>query len=688
MARYSVATLLFGLTMLLGLAAWGASTGASDFTPNESLPPGVVIEQVTVPLTEPVALAFDPAGRLFLAQRNGKIRLIDQGVLQPSPVITFEVDACLERGLQGLAVDPDFEQNHFVYVQYTDFTDCRDTESIVVRFEELGGVGINPTTIFSSTFTGTFHTGNNIHFGPDGKLYISTGDNYDARNAQNVTVKHGKMHRINPDGSIPADNPVFTQTGALPSLYAIGLRNSYDFTFDTVVTGRLWVDENGPSCDDELNRVVGGWNYGWRYPYQCNQDGLNPTYNTIAPMWYLPSFDCCRAPTGIEVYSGTLIPEWQDELFMCTYTDAALHHFYLNEERRAFLGESRVDGVSCNMDLQTGPDGALYYIQGGGVFDGWVNRLTRAVAPTVTHTPTRTATSTPTDTALATETATGTATGAATETATASPTPNGSETPTPTLDLSTTPTETGTATATETPTEQPTETATPTATLVPSTCELVFEDVPIGSPFYQFVQCLACKNILRGYPCGGEGEPCNGNNDPYFRTYAPITRGQLAKIVSNSSGFNDPTGFAVFEDVPEPTNAFFIWVQRLANRGIMSGYPCGGPDEPCVPPGNKRYFRPNAQATRGQIAKIVSNTAGFNDPPGVQVFEDVPPGHTFYDFVQRLANRSVIGGYACGEPGEPCVPPQNMAYFRPNTTATRGQVSKIVSNTFFPECGP
>jgi hypothetical protein len=197
--------------------------------------------------------------------------------------------------------------------------------------------------------------------------------------------------------------------------------------------------------------------------------------------------------------------------------------------------------------------------------------------------------------------------------------------------------------------------------------------VPEGSTFYDFIRCLACRGIVNGY---ADGSFRPGNN---------VTRGQLSKIVSNAAGFSDPPGAQIFEDV-QPGSTFYDFVQRLANRGYIGGYACGGPGEPCVPPGNRPYFRPGNNATRGQIAKIVSNSAGFTEPAGAQIFEDVPPGSTFYDFVQRLASRGYIEGYPCGGLAEPCVPPDNRPYFRPNANATRGQTSKIVANTFFPGC--
>jgi hypothetical protein len=206
-----------------------------------------------------------------------------------------------------------------------------------------------------------------------------------------------------------------------------------------------------------------------------------------------------------------------------------------------------------------------------------------------------------------------------------------------------------------------------------------FSDVPSDSPFYSFVRCLACKAILGGYS--------NGT----FQTNNPITRGQLSKIVSNAAGFNEAAGVQMFEDVPAGST-FHEWIQRLARRGHISGYPCGSGGEPCNASGrgNLPYFRPGNNASRGQISKIVSNTAGFAEGGGVQLFTDVQPGSPFYDFINRLTNRGIMSGYPCGGPGEPCNPggEGSLPYFRPNNNATRGQVSKIVANTFFPGCNP
>jgi len=175
----------------------------------------------------------------------------------------------------------------------------------------------------------------------------------------------------------------------------------------------------------------------------------------------------------------------------------------------------------------------------------------------------------------------------------------------------------------------------------------------------------------------------SGYSDGTFRPNSEVTRGQLSKIVSNTAGFSDVPTQQTFADVP-PDSTFYMYIERMAQRSIISGYPCGGAGEPCVE-GNKPYFRPSSNATRGQISKVVSNAAGLSDVPNGQTFEDVPSSHPFYQWVQRLVQHGMMSGYACGGPGEPCGT-SSRPYFRPANNATRGQVSKIVGNGFYPDC--
>jgi len=200
---------------------------------------------------------------------------------------------------------------------------------------------------------------------------------------------------------------------------------------------------------------------------------------------------------------------------------------------------------------------------------------------------------------------------------------------------------------------------------------MVFSDVPSTNTFYNQIMCLSCMGFVSGYA------------DGTFRPNSEVTRGQLSKIVSNTAGFRDTPTQQTFEDVPVGST-FYMYIERMAGRGVIGGYPCGGPAEPCGE-GNRPYFRPGANATRGQISKIVSNAAGLQDVVSTQTFEDVPPSHPFYTWIERLARHEMMGGYSCGGAGEPCGA-GNRPYFRAQNNATRGQVAKIVANGFYPGC--
>ncbi|HET7081406.1 MAG TPA: S8 family serine peptidase [Chloroflexia bacterium] len=266
-----------------------------------------------------------------------------------------------------------------------------------------------------------------------------------------------------------------------------------------------------------------------------------------------------------------------------------------------------------------------------------------AVPPTATHTavpptvtvPPATATALP---ATATETPTGVA-------ATTTPAP---------------PTVTPPAGATATPTA-------PAATATPVNCPLPFTDVDSFNPFYQYIQCLYCRGIISGY------------SDNTFRWGVDVTRGQVSKIIANSAGLNAAVSGQTFTDVPA-SNPFYVYIERLAATGAISGY-----DTAANCPSGVPCFRWELPVTRGQLAKIDANAAGYNETPSGQTFADVPAANPFYVFIERLSLHGVISGYTCGGPGEPCP----GVYYRPNANITRGQVSKVASQTFFPlNCAP
>ncbi len=344
---------------------------------------------------------------------------------------------------------------------------------------------------------------------------------------------------------------------------------------------------------------------------------------------------------------------------------------------------------------------------------------TATVTSTFTNTPTRTATSTATNTPTVTQTATPSVTPTSTPTTTLTNTPTLTSTPTttPTITLTVTMTPTGTLSPSATPTLTPSNTATvPSATTITATptgtpsvgttltaapsntaaatvtaCSIQFSDVPRYSPFYVYIECLACRGIVTGY------------SDGTFRPYNAVTRAQVSKIVDLSAGFLEPVTGRHFTDVP-PGDLFYPFIERLAERGLINGYDCGatnpqtGQSEPCDAL-NRPYFRPGNNVTRGQLAKMDANAAGYTDtpPPGTQSFADVTATNdNFYIYIERLARRGIISGYDCGTGQintcsglpETC-DAARRPYYRSCAAITRGQSAKIVSNTFFPlDCAP
>ena len=216
-------------------------------------------------LSSPTAMAIAPDGRIFVCQQGGALRVIKNGALLPTPFMTLVVDPAGERGLLGIAFDPNFSNNNFLYVYYTVPIEPRHNR--VSRFTANGDVVVpgseqiilelEPLTLASN------HNGGAIHFGPDGKLYIATGENATTSNSQTLNNKLGKMLRINADGSIPADNPFFNQaTGTNRAIWALGLRNPFTFAFQPG-TGRMFINDVGQNLWEEINDGIAGSNYGW-----------------------------------------------------------------------------------------------------------------------------------------------------------------------------------------------------------------------------------------------------------------------------------------------------------------------------------------------------------------------------------------------------------------------------------------
>jgi len=221
------------------------------------------VNAVLTGLNFPVSLKFAPDGRIFYNEKDtGNIRIIQpNGTLLPAPFATVNpVFNTGEAGLLGIALDPSFASNNYVYVYYTYRDSGSFTHGHIVRYTANGNTGTSPRDIFDVTSSApntVYHNGGYIKFGPDGKLYAMVGEFHQGQQAQNQTSMTGKMLRMNSDGSVPSDNPFPASLD-----YALGIRNSFGFDFDSS-NNRLIATMAGPNSDDKILIIVKGGNYGW-----------------------------------------------------------------------------------------------------------------------------------------------------------------------------------------------------------------------------------------------------------------------------------------------------------------------------------------------------------------------------------------------------------------------------------------
>jgi hypothetical protein len=207
-------------------------------------------------------------------------------------------------------------------------------------------------------------------------------------------------------------------------------------------------------------------------------------------------------------------------------------------------------------------------------------------------------------------------------------------------------------------------------------CGITFRDVGAGQTFAPYIGWMACRGYISGYSCGGPGNPCPGL---YFHPTATVTRGQLLKMVVLAAGWPLVNPLVPsFADTPAGS-PFYRYIETATRHGIISGYSCGGPGEPCNAPLDRPYFRPGASITRGQLSKVLALARGYPLPnPATPTFRDVPRSQPFFGYIEAMAAHDIVSGYTCGGRGEPCP----GAYFRPANSATRGQVTKFITLSY------
>jgi glucose/arabinose dehydrogenase len=316
----------------------------------------------------PIALVMADDGRLFFTEKiTGNVRVVAaDGALQREPVITLPTESSVERGLLGIALDPNYNDNGYIWLYGTAPGTARDfPANRIVRFREQDGVGSAPVTLWTLPITNgeVEHNGGNLHFGPDGFLYVTVGDYREPALAQDFDAAQGKIHRfaVVDDALVPAPDNPFGES----SVWAMGLRNSWDFAFDTFNTDPLAIlaTENGQNCDDEINLIFGGFNYGaGAYP---DDDCKGVDGVVDVPLYQPPliAYQPTIAPTGIVLYDHEAAEAWRGEVFFCAWNTGELTRLTLNERRDAVTRSTTLDlgGAQCRIDLAQGTDGALYF---------------------------------------------------------------------------------------------------------------------------------------------------------------------------------------------------------------------------------------------------------------------------------------------------------------------------------------
>lgn len=343
-----------------------------------AVPSGFTDTTIASGLTAPTSMAFAPDGRLFITQQGGDLRVVKNNQLLAAPFFSLRVDSAGERGLLGIAFDPAFASNHFVYVYYT-VPARRHTaaHNRVSRFTANGDVALKHSeTILldlNNLSTATNHNGGSLAFGPDGKLYIGVGENNNGANSQDITNLLGKVLRINSDGSIPADNPFPKAKGVNKAIWAIGLRNPFSLSFSPI-TGDMFINDVGEHTYEEIDRGIAGANYGWprtegptsrsRYesPVFYYTHGSSPTTGDaiIGSAFYAPA----NGRTFPRNYAG--------DYFFADLTSGWIRRIDpVSLDTANFASE-----INTPVALAVNADGSLYYLaRGSGENTGMVGKI-------------------------------------------------------------------------------------------------------------------------------------------------------------------------------------------------------------------------------------------------------------------------------------------------------------------------
>ncbi len=344
-----------------------------QFGGSRAVPAGFTRDQSWITgLSRATAFAQMPDGRLLVAQQDGALRVVKNGALLGTPMLTVTVNSSGERGLLGVAVHPDFTSNGYIYVHYT------STETTIhnriSRFTVTGDVASNEAKLVDlpTLSNATNHNGGAIHFGADGKLYAAVGDNANSSTPQNLASPFGKMLRFNDNGSIPSDNPFCTTSDLQCAVWAYGLRNPFTFAVQPG-TGRIHINDVGQGTWEEINLGVPGANYGWPA-----SEGPDNVVGGITGPLFAYKHSAASPPgsgpggffIGFAIAGGSFYPDsgpfpagYRNSYYFADYVRNFVGRFdWVNNAAYAFATVS-----GSPVDLLTGIDGALYVLTRSGI---------------------------------------------------------------------------------------------------------------------------------------------------------------------------------------------------------------------------------------------------------------------------------------------------------------------------------
>ena len=315
------------------------------------------VETVASGLEVPWGFAFLPNGNLLFTERPGRVRIVENGKLRAEPVFTVpDVEPSGESGLMDISLHPDFARNGFVYLSYAYNKDGRFVR--ITRHKFADRKFTEPKTIIENIPAAQFHAGTRARFGPDGKLFITTGDSTDRTLAQKPDSLAGKTLRLNDDGTVPKDNPFVSTAGTRPETWTFGHRNAQGLAWQPG-TNLMFQTEHGPSGfdgpggGDEVNIVERGKNYGWpTIHHKLTQAGLESPLLEYTP--------AC-APASAAFYNGTVFTAFKGNFFLGCLRGARLIRVTLNG-RNVVSQEDLLSGAFGRIrEVAEGPDGYIYF---------------------------------------------------------------------------------------------------------------------------------------------------------------------------------------------------------------------------------------------------------------------------------------------------------------------------------------